>query len=76
MPDNTSHSEYFTSVLEYVRKLKPDAKVLITSVSKDPELFTKTVMQIIDLRLVEVEFTNDYSYIIRKEDVNYEKYKK
>lgn len=76
MTDKTSNSEYFNSVLEYVVKLKPDSRILIKSISNNPEQFTKTVMQIIDLRLVEVEFSNDYDYIIRRENVNYEKYKK
>jgi len=69
-------NDYSRNILEYIKNLSPNIKVDINTISKNPESFVNAVKRIIDLRLVEVEFSNDFKYIIRKEDVDYEKYRK
>lgn len=65
---------YEQRLLSYIKGLKADSKVKISTISTDPELFTQTVKKFIDQRLAEVEFSNDYLYIIKKEEVNYERF--
>jgi hypothetical protein len=67
---------YHERVLKYLKGLAPDTRVKIASISTEPKRFTETVKKIIDLRQAEVEFSNDYLYITKKEEIDYERFKK
>lgn len=67
--------DYIESILKYIKSLKPDSKVLIRSISNNPEKFTEAVKTIIDNRLTEVEFTSDYQHIIKREEIDYDRYR-
>lgn len=69
-------NDYEQKLLAYIQKLTPDVRVKISEISTNPQTLIDAVKHIIDLRLTEVEFTADYQYIIKREEVNYEKYAK
>lgn len=69
-------NDYETKLLAYIQKLTPDVRVKISTISTNPQTLIDAVKRIIDLRLTEVEFTADYQYIIKREEVNYDRYKK
>ncbi len=66
-------TDYREMVCKYLKGLAPDTMVEVAK-TKNPEAFTEAVKQIIDLRLIDVEFTNDYKKVKRLEDINYERY--
>ena len=69
-------SSYDKRILEYIKKLTPGTSLKISEIANNSEQFTASVKRIIDLRLTEVEFTTDYKYIIKREEVNYDKYRR
>lgn len=68
---NSTRGDYINNVYRYLKSLQPYTKVKISEISKNPEAFTEAVKFIIDLRMVSIEFSNDYKYITKKEEVNY-----
>ena len=69
-----NNSEYYNKLLAFIKGLPADTVIEIVKISENPEKFIQTVKTIIDNRAVEVEFSNDYKFIKRLEEVNYEKY--
>lgn len=70
-----SSDDYYNRLLAYIKKLPANTVVEIAKISDNPEKFIKTVKTIIDNRAIEVEFSNDYKFIKRLEDVNYDNYR-
>lgn len=60
-------------VCKHLKGLAPNTIIEVDK-TKNPEAFTEAVKQIIDLRLINVEFTNDYKKIKRLEEIDYERY--
>lgn len=73
---NSTRGRYLNKVYIYLKKLEPGAKIEIAKVSANPDDFVEAVKHAINLRTIEVELSNDYKYVIRKEDVNYERYQR
>ena len=62
--------QYIDSVAKFLLGLEPGTTVNISK-TKNPQKFTDAVKTIIDLRVVEVEFSNDDTRVKRLEDVDY-----
>jgi len=71
---NSTRGDYINNVYRYLKTLAPGTKVEIAKVSKNPEEFTEAVKFIIDLRMTEVVFTNDYKCIIKREEISYDEH--
>lgn len=68
-------NEYYQKVLKFIKELTPGTTVEISKIATDTLKFEQTVKQIIDKRAIEVEFSNDYKFIKRLEDLDYGRYK-
>ena len=73
---NSTRAKYLNRVYVYLKNLAPGSRVEIAKVSNNPEAFIEAVKHTINLRTIEVELSNDYKYVIRREDVNYDRYKR